>query len=90
MRSPRTSVFLPESVANAVAEYRATFVAITAPAAEEKMHPPELYNADDPQLELTKAFERVWKVMRHQLGTEALSEQTVKLVGAPPLPPEGA
>jgi hypothetical protein len=81
-------VFLPASVAEAVFNYRTTFVAITAPAAAEKMYPPELYNAADPQIELTNAFERVWEVMRHQLGTEALSKQTLKAVGAPPLPPE--
>ena len=54
----------------------------------QAMRPTRKRCADDPQIELAKAFDRVWQVMRHQLGTEALSEQTVKLVGAPPLPAE--
>jgi hypothetical protein len=75
-------VFLPRSVADSVAEYRGVFAAITASAEVKDMYPPQLYDSADPQADLTRAFARVWQAMRHQLGTERLSEQTVKLVGA--------
>jgi hypothetical protein len=79
-----TVIFLPENVANAIGEYKKTFNAITIPPGRRSL----FEDVADPQMELTTVFERVWRVMRHQLGTEALSVQTVKAVGAPPLSPE--
>jgi hypothetical protein len=71
--------FLPESVVNAVGMYRRTFAALTAPKAD--VYPPGLDPAQ-PGMELSRAFVKVWQAMRHQLGTDPLSEQTHRLVGA--------
>jgi hypothetical protein len=86
-------VFMPAEVADAVEKYRDTFVAISAPPGVEQNYSRDLYQAADPQVVLTKVFTQVWAVMRHQLGTDALSEQTAKLVGtstSPLLPQERA
>jgi hypothetical protein len=81
-------VFLPKGVADAVAEYRNTFNAISAPPEAESQYTRELVHAHDPQMELTTAFARVWAVLRQQLGTDPLNQQTLKLLGTPPLPAE--
>jgi hypothetical protein len=76
-------VFLPKAVADAVVEYRKTFNAISAPPEVESQYPHELVHADDPQVILTNAFAEVWDAMRRQLGTDRLSEQTLRLVRTP-------
>jgi hypothetical protein len=57
----RNAVFLPQPVGDAVVEYRNTFNALSAPPEVEEQYPSELVHADDPQMELTNAFTRVWE-----------------------------
>jgi hypothetical protein len=75
--------FLPKAVADAVAEYREKFVVISAPP-----ELPTLYAqgrlVNQPPVALTNAFVSIWAVMRHQLGTDPVSEQTLKLFGGSP------
>lgn len=87
-----TLVLLPGGVADAIIDYYQTFDAISAPPDEthppERFQlPPELLKIDDPhraQQELVLSFARLWGAMRKQIGTDPLSEQTMKLLG--PLP----
>lgn len=81
-----TVPFLPDAVAAAAAEYRATFAAITAPPTAVHIYPRGLAQARDPQGEFARAFLRIWEAMRQQLGTDPISTQTLKLFGAPEAP----
>lgn len=77
----RNAVFLPNAVGDALLDYRKTFAAISAPAEVESQYPKELVHSDD-QMELSKAFVRVWERWRSSLARSHLAEQTLRLLGA--------
>jgi hypothetical protein len=74
--------FLPHTVANAVADYREKFAVISAPPEQPSLYA-EGRKLKRPVVVLTTAFVHVWAAMRHQLGTDPVSEQTLELFHGP-------
>jgi hypothetical protein len=83
---------VPGAVADAVAQYRQTYVFLTATPelreyyAKAPQEVRELFEQDaqaNPPAKLSQRFMDVWYAMRNQLGTDPLSEQTLRLSGVP-------
>ena len=78
------SLVLPASVQEAVSGYRRVFNAVSAPASVADQHDRELVWHDDPALPLAHEWQKVVSAARRAIGTDALSTETLKLVGTPP------
>lgn len=78
----RAAPFLPNGVADEIAAYSKTLLAISAMPGLEHMYDPALVSSSDPQAVLYDAYGRVIAAMRRHLGTDPLAEQTLRLLEA--------
>ena len=78
------AIFLPREMNDALSAFINTFNAISAPPKVAQLYPREMVNANDPGGLLGHAYSRVVEAARKGLGTEPLSQETLKLIGKIP------
>lgn len=75
------AIFLPEEVNRALADFITVFNGISAHPEVAGRYPKETVYARDPGGLLGDAYSRVIAVIRKRLGTDPLSQETLKLIG---------
>jgi hypothetical protein len=78
------AVVLPQHLLDAISAYQQVFNALSAPPEVVSQYDEKLVRSDDPQMALSVAYQRVVAAARLVVGTEPLSAQTAKLLGAKP------
>ncbi len=77
----RWSVFLPRGFNDAIAAFTKIFNAVSAPSSVARQYDPALVYTDDPGLVLSEAYQAVVQAARREVGTEALSRETLRVIG---------
>jgi hypothetical protein len=75
------AIFLPKEMNEKLSAFVKLFNGISAPAEVAKQYPSEIVYANDPGGLLGNAYIKVIESARKSLGTEALSQETLKLIG---------
>lgn len=77
----KCAIFLPREMNDALSAFLKLFNGISAPPEVAQQYPKEIVNAYDPGGLLGDAYTKVIEAARKGLGTEPLSQETLKLIG---------
>ncbi len=78
------AIFLSKEISDSLSDFVKLFSGISAPSDVAHQYSKEIVYADDPGLLLANAYTKVIEVARKSLGTEPLSQETLKLFGEVP------
>ncbi len=79
----RYAVFMPKKVADGIFHFVNLLLALSASKETAGRYPSEVVYADDHGKVLQDAFEKVIEATREALGTEPLSQETLRMIGGP-------
>ncbi len=79
----RYAVFMPKKVADEIFRFLGVLLALSASEETAGRYPKEIVYADDHGKVLQEAFEKVIEATREALGTEPLSQETLRMIGGP-------
>ncbi len=74
------AIFLPKEMNDRLSAFVKLFNGVSAPPEAVQQYPKEIVNASDPGGLLGDAFIKVIETVRKGLGTEPLSQETLKLI----------
>jgi hypothetical protein len=81
LEQQRHVVFMPKRVIDEISRFLNVLLALSASKEKAAKYPREIVYADDHGKVLQEAFEKVIEAARAGLGTEPLSQETLKVIG---------